>query len=73
MGSEVDQLLTTEPSERWRTVCDYHTVFALNGFVCNGFGQVDGEKDRVHLPPNGIERSFQQHCFMSVADGSIRI
>lgn len=66
MGSEVDQLPTTEASEIWPTVCDYHAVFALDGFICNGFGQVDGEKDRVHLAPNGIERSFQQHCFKSV-------
>lgn len=59
MGSAVDKLIAIEPSNSWLTVCDYYAIFALNGFVCDGFGQIDGEKDRVHLPPNGIERSFQ--------------
>lgn len=43
------------------TVCDNNTVLALNSFIRNGFGKVDGQEDGIHLPSNRVEWSFQQH------------
>ena len=44
------------------TICDDDTVLALDSLVRNGFGKIDGEEHRVHLPADWVERSFQQHC-----------
>lgn len=33
------------------TVCNYDRIFTLDSLVCHGFGQVDGEKHRIPLPP----------------------
>jgi len=51
-----------------RTVCDYDAVLALNGFVGDCFREVDGEEDRVHLPPYGVEGSFEEHFSRVSAD-----
>lgn len=51
---------------RWvRTVGDYDGVVALNGFVCHGFREVDGEQDRVHLAAERIEGGLEKYCLQS--------
>lgn len=37
-------------------------VVAFNGFVRDGFGQVDGKEDRVHLSAERVEGSFEKDC-----------
>lgn len=41
------------------TVCDHNTIFALNGFVRDGFCEINGEQHRVHLSSYRIERGFE--------------
>lgn len=43
------------------TICDHNAVLAFNGFVGDCFREVYGEEDRVHLPPYGVEGSFEEH------------
>ena len=50
-----------------RTICDDNTIFALNGFICNSFREVDGEKDGVHLPSDWVEWSFEEYCRSSIS------
>ena len=44
------------------TVGDNDAVFSLNGFIGNGFGEIDGEEDRVHLATNWVKWSFKEDC-----------
>lgn len=65
MGSETRiplAALHTVAYSAIHTVCDNDAVLALNSFIRNGFGKVDGQEDGVHLPSNWVEWSFQQHC-----------
>jgi len=50
------------------TVCDHDAILALNGFVGDCFREVDGEQDGVHLPPYGVEGSFEEHFSRVSAD-----
>lgn len=45
-----------------RTVGDDDRIFPLDGLVGDGFGQVDGEEDRVHLAAGGIKGSLEEDC-----------
>lgn len=48
-----------------RTICYYDRILPLNGFVCDGCGEVDGKEDGVHLAADRIEGCFEQYCDMS--------
>jgi hypothetical protein len=39
-----------------RTVGYDDRVSTLNGFIGDGFGEVNGKEGRVHLATNGVER-----------------
>lgn len=52
--------------ERQRTVGYDYRVIALNSLICDSFGQVDGEEDRVHLATERIERRLEQHYWWKV-------
>lgn len=53
----------------WRTIRDYHTVFALNSLICNGFCKVNGQKHGIHLPAYRIKGRFQQHLDLRISQG----
>lgn len=48
-----------------RTICYYDRILPLNGFVCDGCGEIDGKEDGVHLAADRIEGCFEQYCDMS--------
>lgn len=47
--------------EGQRTVGYDHGIVPFNSFICDRFGQIDCEKDRVHLATEGIEGRLEQH------------
>lgn len=48
-----------------RTIGYDDGVLSLNGFVCDSFGEVDCEEDRVHVPAKRIEWSLEENCSVS--------
>lgn len=60
MGSfgEVSLKLVSRLERIVHTIRNHDTILSLNGFVRNGFGEINGEQHRVHLPPNRVERSL---------------
>lgn len=47
------------------TVCYYHRVSALYGFIGHGLGQVDGQEHGVPLSSGGVERCFEEYFSIS--------
>jgi hypothetical protein len=65
MGSVLDVKLGVLVSARvdvsgGRTVGYDNRVSALNGFIGDGFGEVNGKEGRVHLATDGVEGRFEK-------------
>lgn len=48
-----------------RTVGYDNGISTLNGFIGDGFGEINGKKGRVHLATDGIEGRFEKDCSRS--------
>ena len=58
----VRRVLTNSRLRVSRTVSDYDRIVALDGFVGDGFREVDRKEDGVHLTADRIEWRFEEYC-----------